>query len=243
MTKIDQSEAQIAKLTEEIATLQSELAALAKLQAEMDKMRADENAAFKLAVADLEAGLNGVRMALKILRDYYAKGEESGEDIAALMQVKQPEPPTGHQKAEGSASGIIGILEVAESDFARNLAEEKANEEAAQDDYDKTTQENKITKATKEQDVKYKTKEKAGLEKFVSEAKTDLQSTQTELDAVLEYYEKLKEQCIAKPEPYEERKRRREAEIAGLKEALSILEGEAFIQTPVRLRGVKVHEA
>merc|ERR1719271_1249818 len=72
-TKIDQAEAQIAKLTEEIATLQAELAALAKLQAEMDKMRADENEAFKLAVADLEAGLNGVRMALKILRDYYAK--------------------------------------------------------------------------------------------------------------------------------------------------------------------------
>merc|ERR1719231_1826175 len=106
------------------------------------------------------------------------------------------------------------------------------------------TQENKITKTTKEQDVKYKTKEKAGLEKFVSEAKTDLQGTQTELDAVLEYYEKLKDQCIAKPEPYEERKRRREAEIAGLKEALSILEGEAvaLVQTGSavsRLRGVR----
>ena len=32
---------------------------------------------------------------------------------------------------------------------------------------------------------------------------------------VLEYWDKLKEQCIAKPEPYEERKRRREAEIEG----------------------------
>ena len=35
---------------------------------------------------------------------------------------------------------------------------------------------------------------------------------------VLEYYDKLKPQCIAKPEPYAERKKRREKEIAGLKE-------------------------
>merc|ERR1719235_958389 len=145
--------------------------------------------------------------------------------------MKQPEPPEvgSHMKASGSASGIIGILEVIESDFARNLAESTVNEEQAQELYEKTTQENKITKATKEQDVKYKTKEKTDLEKFVSEAKTDLEGSQQELDAVLEYWEKLKGQCIAKPETYEERKRRREAEIAGLKEALTILEGEAVL--------------
>merc|ERR1719235_2320415 len=121
--------------------------------------------------------------------------------------MKQPEPPEvgSHMKASGSASGIIGILEVIESDFARNLAESTVNEEQAQELYDKTTQENKVTKATKEQDVAYKTKEKKSLEKFVSEAKTDLEGTQQELDAVLEYWEKLKDQCIAKPETYEER--------------------------------------
>merc|ERR1719453_1333696 len=145
---------------------------------------------------------------------------------------------------EGAASGIIGILEVVESDFARGLAETKTNEEMAQEQYDKTTQENKVTKATKEKDVEYKTKERASLEKKVSEAKTDLEGTQTELDAVLEYYDKLKDQCIAKPETYEDRKARREAEIAGLKEALSILEGESFLQvdTSRSLRkGIRLH--
>jgi len=52
-----------------------------------------------------------------------------------------------------------------------------------------------------------------------------------ELGAVDEYYSKLKDRCIAKPETYEERKARREAEIQGLKQALSILESEtAFVQ-------------
>merc|ERR1719359_2046032 len=238
-TKIEKASADIAKLGDEIATLQEELAALAKLQAEMDKNRADEHEEFKAVKADLEQGLEGVRRALKVLREYYAQGGE-GESFA-----QQPEPPAVHEKATGSASGIIGILEVIESDFSRGLAEAQVNEETAQELYDKTTQENKITKATKEQDVKYKSKERTSLEKFVADTKSDLEGTQTELDAVLEYFEKIKDQCIAKPETYEERKRRREAEIAGLKEALSILEGEAvLLQESSRhklLRGVQRH--
>merc|ERR550514_1069657 len=242
--KIEKATATIEKLTGEVAALQEELAAIAKLQAEMDKMRSEERETFVKAEADLSQGLEGVRMALKVLKDYYAKNAEflQEKDFAAFMQ--QPKPPAGHSKASGSASGIIGMLEVAESDFAKNLAEAKAAEEQAQEQYDKTTQENKVATTIKEQDVKYKNKEKKSLEKFVSEATADLTGSKTELDAVLEYLEKLKEQCIAKPEPYEERKKRREAEVAGLKEALSILEGEAFIQTGSRralLRGVKTH--
>ena len=42
---------------------------------------------------------------------------------------------------------------------------------------------------------------------------------------MLDYYEKLKPGCIAKPMTYEERKKRREAEIAGLKEALVTARG------------------
>merc|ERR550537_1600105 len=92
----------------------------------------------------------------------------------------------------------------------------------------------------KDADVKYKTKEKAGLEKQVSEFTSDIEGEQKELDAVLEYYDKLKPGCIAKPMTYEERKKRREAEIAGLKQALAILEGEtpaAFLA--IRTRAVR----
>merc|ERR1719399_2619701 len=132
------------------------------------------------------------------------------------------------------------MLEVVESDFSKNLAQEETEEETAQSEYEKLTQENKITKSTKEQDVKYKTKEFQSLDKAVAELSADRDGAQTELDAVLEYYDKIKDECIAKPEPYEERKKRREAEIAGLKEALSILEG-AFLQRGQQsgLRGVR----
>merc|ERR1712014_114445 len=103
------------------------------------------------------------------------------------------------------------------------------------DTYEKTTQENKLSTTMKSQDVKYKTKEYKGLDKSISELSGDRDTTNTEHDAVMEYYGKIKDRCIAKPETYEERKKRRTAEIAGLKEALSILENEtAFTQRKSR---------
>merc|ERR1719375_2577883 len=210
-TKIDKMSADSAKLKEEVAVLSKELADLEKSQREMDKLREEENTAYVKNKAEMEEGLEGIKLALKVLREYYAKG-------ASFLQ-----------KAEGAAAGIIGMLEVVESDFAKGLAEIIAVEEAAAAAYEKQTKENEIAKTTKEQDVKYKTKEAKGLDKAVVEQTTDREGLQTELDAVLDYWSKIQEQCVAKVEPYEECKKRREAEIAGLKEALAILEGEAAL--------------
>jgi len=58
----------------------------------------------------------------------------------------------------------------------------------------------------------------------------------------LEYLKGIEDRCIAKPETYEERVARRDAELAGLKEALSILENEtSFLQQRSKrtLRGTK----
>jgi chromosome segregation ATPase len=210
-TKINQMSARSAQLKEEVATLQKELAELAKVQAEMDKLRQEEKAAYDANRPEMEQGLEGVKMALQILRDYYAKDDKK------------------HEAAEGAATGIVGLLEVVESDLSKGLAEMIATEEAAAAEYDKQTKENAITKTTKEQDVKYKTEEFTRLDKAVADATSDREGVQTELDAVLEYLEKLKEQCVAKAETYEERVRRREAELAGLREALQILGGEAVL--------------
>jgi len=232
-SKLDQAAAKSASLKEDVKELQSELAALAKQQAEMDVARQESSAAYVTAKADLELGLDGVRKALALLREYY------GAAAAALLQGDQPAVPEKHSKATGAGTSIIGMLEVVESDFAKNLALEETEEMDAATEYQKMTQENKITKTLKEQDVKYKTQEFTNLDSSISELSSDRETTNTELSAVLEYYDKVKDRCIAKPETYEERKKRREAEIAGLKEALSILQDEtALVQS--RKRGRKL---
>jgi chromosome segregation ATPase len=227
-TKIDKAKAQSAKLKEESAALSKEIAEITKSQAEWDKIRQEENAAYKETKADLEKGLEGVRMALKVLKDYYSAGE-----TAAFMQGEtgQPAVPETHEKSSGAGSSIIGMLEVIESDFAKNLSEATTEEDSAAFDYEKGTQENKVSKTMKEQDVKYKLQEAASLDKAIAEDSSDLEGTQTELDSVLEGSKTIRAMCVAKPESYEERKARRESEIAGLKQALAILEGEAvFMQ-------------
>jgi hypothetical protein len=231
--KIDQAVAKSAQLKAEIKELQGELSALAKEQAEMDKIRQETHADYEAAKADLELGLSGVRQALSILRDYYGAGAaamlQDGTKFAALMQ--QPAKPELHSKAQGAGDSIVGILEVVESDFATNLAKEETQEEDAQAEYEKMTQENKVTKTMKDQDVKYKTQDAKSTDKSIADMSSDRETENAELTAVLEYYAKIKDRCIAKPETYEERKRRRDAEIQGLKEALSVIEDEtAFVQ-------------
>jgi len=229
---IDKAAARSTALKEEVVELEAELAALAKTQSEMDKVRAEESANFKVAQSELSAGLGGVRKALSVLREYYGNGAALIQDdskFSAFMQ--QPAPPQQHEKSGGAGGSIISILEVCESDFATNLAKEESEEADSAENYEKVTQENKVSKATKDQDAKYKTKEAAGLDKQITELSSDRDTSNTELAAVMEYYDKIKERCVAKPESYEERKARREAEIDGLKEALSILENEAaFMQ-------------
>jgi len=246
-SKIDMATARSTQLKAELKELQKELQELAKMQAEMDQARKDANAEYVVAKADLEQGLEGVQNALKVLRDYYGSEEAFMQNDSKFdMFMQQPAKPAGHSKAGGAGGGIIGMLEVIQSDFAKNLAQIEEEEATAQAEYERISQENKVTKATKEQDVKYKTKEFTSTDKEIAELSSDRESLQTELDSVLEYDTKIKAQCIAKPETYEERKKRREAEIAGLKEALSILEGQAvFLQGPAKaaksFRGIAEH--
>jgi hypothetical protein len=201
---------------------------MAKAKAEADQLRSDNKASFDKNSAEMKMGIEGVKQALSVLKDYYAKGDQS------------------HSAAGGAGSGIISLLEVCESDFTKGLTEMIAEEESAASDHVAFSKENEISNAMKSQDVKYKTKDAAGLDKNVAELSTDFDSTSAELAAVLNGLDKLKEMCVAKAEPYAEQKARRESEIAGLKEALQILEGEAaLLQKSAKhtLRGTHRHLA
>jgi len=229
-SRIDKAAATSAQLKDDIKTLEAELAALARSQAEMDSIRQESHADYVQAKADLELGLSGVRKAIGVLSDYYGSAASMIQDdhaFGAFMQ--QPAAPETHSKSQGAGESIINILQVCESDFATNLAKVEAEEADGLAEYEKVSQENAVVKTTKEQDVKYKTAEAESQDKTAADYSADRDSSNTELSAVLEYYGKIKDRCIAKPETYASRKARREAEIKGLKQALSILEDETAL--------------
>jgi hypothetical protein len=245
VAKIDQATSKSAQTKEEVAEAQESLAAITKEQVEMDSIRQEQNADYKAAKADLEAGVAGVEKALAVLRDYYGGASaaamiQQGDWSASMMQ--QPAKPVSHSKSSGSGGSIIDILEVCEADFSKDLANEEAAESDALESYDKQTQENKIEKTTKDQDVKYKTQEFKSLDAEIAELASDERTASKEHAAVMEYYAKIKDRCIAKPSTFEERSVRRQEEIEGLKESLAALDEEiAFTQLRKRRgRGLKV---
>eukprot|EP00971_Amphidinium_carterae_P037416 735777-Amphidinium_carterae.1 len=102
-TEIDTMSAKSAKLKQEVAELEKELADLAAAMTEADKLRQEEHAQYIKDKPEMEQGIEAVKYALKVLRDYYAE-----ESTTA---------------AKGAGEGVIGLLEVVESDFSKNLAE------------------------------------------------------------------------------------------------------------------------
>jgi len=209
--KTEKASSSSAQLKNDVARLEKELAELAAAQTEADKIRSEEKALFEQQQAETEKGIKGVQLALKVLREYYAKEDK------------------GHEDASGAGGSIIGLLEVVESDFQKALSELVATEEAAVKEYKAMTDTTQIDIATKTQDAKYKTKEHKSLDKAIAEFTSDTESVKEELSAVEEFIAKLNEECVTKPESYEEKKKRREAEIAGLKDALEIMENEAAL--------------
>lgn len=201
-TRVDKMRAQAAQLSGQLSILQKELSEITKTQSEMDKIREKEREQFQKSKPELQESIKAVQSAMDVLREFYAKD---------------------NTKNDGASSSIIGMLEVVESDFSKTLANMIAEEESAQASYDETTKENEVAKAAKEQDVKFKTSRSKTLAKASSELATDRDGMQSEIDAGGDYMARLKAMCIAKPEPYEERKKRREAELASLREALDLL--------------------
>merc|ERR1719171_3185433 len=222
MAEIDQLEADIAKLTEEIAELTKAIAELDAAMAKATAIRQAEKAKNAETIDDAKEAQTAVAQALVILKDFYEKAGEA----TALIQQKPPifdEPYKGLQSESG---GVIGMLEVIESDFARLEADTKAAEEMAQKAYDEFMTDSEVDKAAKVADMEHKTAKKQDTEQVLTTKKEDMAGTQKELDAANAYYDKLKPSCVTVAVSYDDRVAQRKAEIQSLQEAYKILNGE-----------------
>merc|ERR1719311_192630 len=237
-SRIDGASSTIGTLTEDIKTLEAEIAEIDSSQAEATKIRTQENADYSQASKDFKDSAEAVAKAIEVLKNFY-EGALIQVSASTTLKSKAHQPELGGAKSD-IASTIISVLEMSEEDFTTLLAECEATEDEAVKAYEKLTDENKISKATKQTEAKAKASEVKSLTVQLSHSKEDHASTSSELDAVLAYIDKLKPQCEEKAMSYAEKKAKREAEIAGLKEALSILEGGlALTQTGRSFRTVR----
>jgi len=220
--EIDQLEASIAKLTEDIKDLTQAVAELDAAMAKATKLRQEEKAKNTETISDSEAAQTAVAQALTVLKEFYAKAGEA----TALLQAEPEIFDSPYKGMQAENGGVVGMLEVIESDFARLEADTKAAEATAQKEYDTFMTDSKVDKAQKTTDIEHKTAKKQDEEQAKTTKEKDLEGTQKELDAALAYFDKLKPSCVDSGVSYEDRVARRKEEIESLQEALKILNGE-----------------
>jgi len=220
--EIDELKSSIAQLGEDMVDLSKSVAELDQGMATATKQRQSEKAENEETIKDAGDAQTAVAQALVVLKEFYAKAAES----TALVQ-RAPDIFDSPYKGMGAESGgVVGMLEVIESDFARLEAETSSAEASAQKQYDGFMTDSKVDKAQKTTDSEHKTAKKQNQEQALTVKSGDLEGTQKELDAALAYFDKLKPSCVDSGVSYEDRVGRRKEEIESLQEALKILNGE-----------------
>jgi hypothetical protein len=196
--------ADITKLGEDAAALGDAIAAIDEAVATATAERNDENIKNIQTIADAKVASEATARALQVLKEFYAKADG---------------PVQG-----SSSTGVLGMLEVIQSDFVRLETETTSAEDNAAKAFTQFSRDSSKDKAVKSADQKNKLSTKVEKESDLEAAKKDLAGNQEELDAALAYFEKLKPSCVEAGESYEERVARRKEEIESLTDALKILE-------------------
>jgi hypothetical protein len=130
---------------------------------------------------------------------------------------------TEYGQQDEASYGVLALLEVVQSDFARLEADTDAAESASQKAFDDFMIVSKRSKATKDRKIEMNNADQAAAEAKLSTDIADLKATQDELLAADRYHAKLVPQCIDQGMTFDERTAARSDEIASLKQALQIL--------------------
>jgi len=221
--------AAVAELGSEITELSDAVAELQGSRVEATKIRDAEKATNAKTTADAKEAQLAVQQAIAALRNFYESQGEGAPASAALLQAKKKGAAAHREPYKGmggESTGVMGMLEVILSDFARLETETSSAEDQAARAFEKYMAESEEEIAVKDTTRTHKEEKKQQTEKRLRSTKKELDLTQEELDAALSYYDKLKVDCLDTNLSYEDRVKMREEEIQSLKEALKILNGE-----------------
>jgi len=234
--KIDDTDATIGDLTEEIKAaddMVADIIAFMKEATEIREVGKQENA---LAIKDAQDSQEAVSNAIAVLTDFYKESGEVAKEPWEFLQrgVKLPEDPetwdssyTGVADPTAQPGGIITVLEKCNEDFATMEADTKAQEASDQDAFDSDMAEHDIEKSKRSKESEMKVAEKKRLvEKSISLNK-NRKHVADEHEATEQYQKDLQPACVEGDSTYEERKQARADESEALHKAQVILE-DAF---------------
>jgi len=224
---ISKKESLAAEKAQEIEDLANDIAELNKAILEQTALRAEEKANNGDTVEEAKAGSKAVASALTVLKGFYLlqytppKAGRDGQTVGDMA----PESFSGEYKGMGdSAGGILGILEVIQTDFDRTVTTVTKAEKDAVTAFDTSisTMKGDITTKTTSKGAAQTAKE--GAEEAVTDAQDSLDDAQNLHESAEAELEKLSPMCVDGTETYAERVQKRNDEIAALKDAMKILD-------------------
>lgn len=177
------------------------------------KIRKRENKAFKKAKADHDEVIAALKTALQAL----------GGTGFVQLSAAQEQSPFGEYQSAGGAASAMEMLQDLESRYTKALEELTKDENDAQADHEQLLKDNAqlVSDNTNQSNSKMaERREKLGL---LATDKVDLKTNTLELHEVNNYLKDLRPSCDDIRSTFDERKRRREAEISALKEALDVI--------------------
>jgi len=225
--------------------------AISEIDAAVAKATSERNAEKEQnqeTISDTQLAQAATQKAMEVLKEYYDKAANqvdlpeakgpirydprslqilSKSAGGAFVQQGQrvpgaPEMESGKYTGMGNG-GIVGMLEIIESDFADVIARTTAFEAESARVFEQFLNDSSQDTAVKNMELKHRRDKKTQRESDLQQAKNDLKTGQHELQAAVDYYQKLKPSCVEVAMSYADRKAAREEEIESLQDALGIL--------------------
>mmetsp|Transcript_20252 Transcript_20252/g.49243 ORF Transcript_20252/g.49243 Transcript_20252/m.49243 type:complete len:746 (-) Transcript_20252:41-2278(-) len=240
---IEEAEATKASKEADIETLEGEIADLKSELANATELRADEKKENEDALEDAQSGAKAVQRAITLLKDHYKKAEtkarvfNGGNAVnknrftGKLLQVKgvsDDAPDAGFGKGykgdQEGGKGVIGTLEELRDQFNAAAKTTAKDEKAAADAHVEFSKETKSTISSKETSLSHAERDLADTKRELTEQLGNLKKHQELCDNALQALDKLVMKCIDAGMDYDERKRRRDEEIAALHKAIELFD-------------------
>jgi hypothetical protein len=231
--KMAKLEALSDELGEKIAEYTDDISKLKDARAEAQKVRSEESEENANTVKEAKQGLAAITMAIDIMEKFYKTSAKATVDLSLAQGPLDDAPDAGFKIGEaykglgGEAGGIVGMMEVIQSDFKRTIKETTEAEKQAEQDHLEFMTESGKSLAEKEVQLKESTKLKNETDENLNAASEDLNSQMVILSTSIKELIELKATCIDTGMSYAERVARREEEIEALKKALCVLNAYA----------------
>eukprot|EP00747_Dinoflagellata_sp_TGD_P027245 gnl/TRDRNA2_/TRDRNA2_132492_c0_seq2.p1 gnl/TRDRNA2_/TRDRNA2_132492_c0~~gnl/TRDRNA2_/TRDRNA2_132492_c0_seq2.p1 ORF type:complete len:719 (+),score=303.67 gnl/TRDRNA2_/TRDRNA2_132492_c0_seq2:85-2241(+) len=223
-------EAKEAELETELETLAMDLKELKANLDKATKIRKEEKEENEDVISKASDGEKAVAEAIKVLKKFYEKAGKASFVQVSASPVDEDTDGAGfsgsYKGNQDAATGIIGMMEVLHSDFARTVRVTTKAEAEAAAEFVEFDRQSKMDIGAKETKTTLDEQELEATKANIETGMEDMQTAQDLLDQALKEIEELKPVCIDTGMSYEERVEAREAEIKALEKALCMLDPE-----------------